>query len=81
MRVYEQLGKLEKDVFEVEFCDKNGITLATIALESQYLYYCGTGPSIRTSFGRTDKFCKIIKGLLQRITNSKQLLLRIPVKN
>ena len=29
--------KLENNVFEVEFCDKNGITLATIALESQYL--------------------------------------------
>ena len=29
--------KLENDAFEVEFCDKNGITLATIALESQYL--------------------------------------------
>jgi len=38
-----KVEKLENDIFEVEFCDKNGITLASIALESQYLYYCGTG--------------------------------------
>lgn len=31
------IGKIKNNVFEVEFCDKNGITLATIALEFQYL--------------------------------------------
>ncbi len=32
-------------------------------------------------YTNAEQVCKIIKGLLQRITTSKQLLLRIPVKN